>query len=266
MDMLVSVETTKTPRFSTDFNKAWGRDMSIEEERIAKLEAKIAELKKRNEEIVVWNPEKATKGKCENCREDVEKPVIKGGYSFYCEKHWADSRYVTGAIRENDEAIKELEEEIKFQKTLEKVTRFNDKNLQELIKGLKVILGYKEHKYDYKFSDHDKEAGRKVLRILQKIAPQSSKFIDMGVCITPDLILSGTIESGHYRYESDIRITALDQREAYNAVARVPLTIAEAERLRSLLTECIEHVRIMKWIKKIKEKMEIRLEDLEDQK
>jgi hypothetical protein len=242
--------------------------MSIEEERIAKLEAKIAELRKRNEEIVVWDKEKAEMGQCHDCygEDKLEKPVMKGGYNHYCEKHWAKGYYVTNEIKNNDEEIKELEEEIGFQKTLAKLTRFSDKNLQELIKGLKVILSYKEHKFDYKFSEKDKETGKKVLRILQKIAPPSSKFVDKGVCITPDLILSGTIESGRWRYQSDIRVTALDQREGYNAVARVTLTIAEAERLRSLLTECIEHVRIFRWIKQIEEKMEIRLEDLEDQK
>lgn len=234
--------------------------MNIEE-----LNKQINEIKKQNKSLSKWDRKKAEKGNCSECSDDKEKLVIQiDSYHRFCRKHYTDKSgklnySVQSKIEENEEKVEKLKNEIKFQKTLDKTTRFKNKDLQELIKGLKLILKHKEDKYDYKFSEEDKNKGLKVLRILEKIKPKSSKFIDRGVCINKNLFLAGSVEYSGYGRQNRIVLTSFDDHERYNAVARVNLTIRDAERLRSLLNDCLEHVRIIGWIKRLEEKMKIKL-------
>lgn len=240
--------------------------------KIDELKQQIKKLTEENKSLSKWDSKKAKKGRCSDCPyEDNEKLVIQVGSYGYCKKHYTkesgELNYsINSEIEKNKKKIEEFDNEInneiKFQKTLEKVTRFKNNDLQELIKGLRSILKHKEDRYDYKFSEEDKKQGLKVLRVLEKIKPKSSKFIDKGVCINKNLFLAGTVDYGGYgRPDNNIVLTSFDEHERYNAVARVSLTIREAERLRSLLNDCLEHVRIIGWIKRIEEKMKIKLVD-----
>ena len=161
----------------------------------------------------------------------------------------------------------EAEDELKFRTLMDKITRFSQ--LKDLVSPIRQLISRQRNlAYDRReqpLMSSDKEKVLNLLRLLDKIQPTSSQFLDRGVAVNSDLYLAGTIrERGSYRYEYDssvpmVVLTALDQDERYKSIARVRMTIGEAERLRSLLTECIEHVRISKMIYEIETVLKVKL-------
>jgi len=226
-----------------------------------------------------WNDSKAKRGRCENYedhdsdKEDVneltviellgrdedERPLS------YCKKHWTKERF-SKAKSVMEDKMTEIKEELAFRDKLTKVTRFAQ--IKDLVDASKAIISRKQESYDHpiRFSDKEKRQVSKLLKLLRHIEPKSSQFMDRGIAINENLWLSGTAHADTYSSRPDfkIHITAIDEMEHYRTYARVRMTLGEAERLRGLITECVEHVRIKGLIAQIEEKFED-IEDDEDE-
>jgi hypothetical protein len=230
-----------------------------------------------------WDRKKATDGycdDCDDCSDNTERKVIDVPVEYdsdeqelrrkkLCKKHLTENRE---EIRKAyQDGLKELEpllkEETEFHQKLDKVTRFAQ--IKDLVEAVRAVIQKKRRSYDEeaKFTDEDLLKGKRLLQFLKKIEPKSSQFIDRGVAINQNLFLSGTAEAQEYssRAENEIVLTSLDKDERYRSIARVHLTLGEAERLRNLLHECIEHVRIKGMISLLEEHMEIKLEPEKDE-
>ena len=230
------------------------------------LKAKLTELKTKLESIPPkWSKPKSISGRCAECYDHEDKSIIKLGEQSYCKEHYSDYN-IKHAKEDFEKEIKSIADELDFRTKLEKAVRFSQ--MKDMVIAVRAIIkrerdrGYGHNKT---FGSEEKDKAVKLLRLLNKIKPKSSPFLDRGIAINEDLFLAGTIiqkryDSGHHT----ITLTALDQDERYKAIARVELSIKEAERLRSLLTDCIEHVRIAKMMNTITENMKIELEHEDD--
>jgi hypothetical protein len=232
---------------------------------------KITELKTRQadlEKLLTNLPKtwkKTKQGECAKCFDYKEKPVIElqgdNKAVYRCQEHF--DKY----------AVKEIEEELKaeiakvmatldFQEKLSKVTRYAQ--AKELVQAVQAILKRAKGHYGdpVKWNADELDKGLMLLRMLNKIRPKSSVFIDKGVAVNSDLFIGARHGQRANYYEDSERqiiLTVLDQDERYKAIARAPLTIGQAERLRNLLTECIEHVRITNMMTRIQSRMKLEL-------
>jgi hypothetical protein len=240
----------------------------------------LDELKKVIETLkgtsVRWDSAKAIDGQCEKCDDYEERKVMEIPseydsddeqihYRKLCQKHLGEKREdIQRSLKDALEGLESiLKEELEFKEKLAKVTRIAQ--IKDLVEAVRAVIRKKKRSYDREdqgFTDEELGRGKRLLQLLKKIEPKSSQFVDRGVAINQNLFLSGTAEAHEYssRAEPDIVLTALDQDERYKSIARVRLTLGEAERLRNLLHECVEHVRIKGMIRLIEEHMEIKLE------
>lgn len=224
-----------------------------------------------------WDSDKAIDGPCDECGGYEERKIMRipEGYSEYekdveykrlCQKHLGEKREeIQRSLKDSLEKLEPiLKEELEFREKLAKVTRYAQ--VKDLVEATKAIVR-RRRKYEYGeatgFTEEELKKGEQLLRLLKKIEPKSSQFIDRGVAINEDLFLSGTATAEEYSSRPDpkITLTALDHDERYKAIARVYLTLGEAERLRNLLHECLEHVRIKGMIALIEKQMKVKLEE-----
>lgn len=237
---------------------------------VEELKKKIEELKKIASLPREWNKKLAKSGQCSRDHYGEDKgnaiPVMSTDQYSYCEEHW--NYYGYEEVEKAQKEIKTLEGELQFRDLIGKITRFSQ--VKDLVKAVSVILKkQKDAPWDKKehiFTQEDKTQGLRLLRLLAKIRPQSSQFLDKGVAINKDLFLAGTVEEPtaySHTVRGNIILTALDQDERYKSIARVGLTFQEAERLRNLLVDCLEHVRIEKMVLQIQEAMKISLPEEE---
>lgn len=240
--------------------------------KIEDIKIKLDEMKLKLQNISEkWTPKNASSGLCDECygdERDKEKPVIDLGDRKYCKEHYSDYK-IRGAKEELEKEIKEFSAELKFRELIETATKTSQ--IKDIIVAVKAAIK-RENKKSYSdkstITEQDKENARRLLRLLKKLRPKSSIFIDRGVAINEDLFLSGTITDRGNRYGSrpknKITLTALDQDEHYKSIARVRLTIQQAERLRNLLVDVIEHVRIYSLIDQIGSTMGITIKEDEN--
>lgn len=223
------------------------------------FDAKIEDLETRHKALtetrIAWSKARLSDGRCHRCWDDnKERKVVKfeelgkeDGRPL-CKKHYLER--IDTLKSKLKRLLGEVKDEWKFYKKLKGLTRFAQ--IGEEVKEVRALL--RESKHDTKWSDESLNKGKRLLVMLEAIKPKSSTFIDKGVLINKDLILAGTVGIG-YSHQALIVITALDESERYKSHARVHLTIKEAERLMHLLRECIEHVRILRLIGQVEEKM-----------
>ena len=245
-------------------------------EQVSSIEQLQSRLKELQSVEFKWVASKAKTGRCEEYydheKEDPNKLIVMDlGWSdedeklCFCKKHWTEERFES-AKRKVEEKINDLKDEISFQQKLGKITRFAQ--IKDMVDASKAILQRKQESYDHPLhlSTDEKQKIKRLLRLLRQIEPKSSQFVDRGVAITENLWLSGTASADSYssRPEPKITLTALDCQDRYNAVARVQLRLGEAERMRGLVTECVEHVRIKGLIAQIEEKFGEELGEGED--
>lgn len=218
-----------------------------------------------------WSVHYSEKGKCDGCYDEEsekEKNVIQLEDKKYCKEHYSDYT-VSQVITRIEEDIKECSNEIQFRKMIDTVTKTSQ--IKDIVKAVKEVIKRERRKgYGDKstITDQEKENAKRLLKLLKKLRPKSSVFIDRGVAINEDLFLSGTITDRGNRYGSrpknKITLTALDQDERYKSIARVTLTIQQAERLRNMLVDVIEHVKIYSLIDQIGTTMNITIKDDND--
>lgn len=254
-----------------------------DQELAARVESLGAELKA----VQDWSATTAQPGDCEGRHwrdEDPGKgvPTMKlpasdeanRGEFTYCERHYAEG---AGERRGRlTELLKLAVGERDFRALMGRITRFSQ--VADLMKAARVAIrrerkaghfGYEKHP---QFSEEELANGSKVLRLLRKVRPASSQFLDRGVAVTADLYLGGRAVHERQDYgwrteemaEPTVSITALDQNERYKAIARVNLTLTEAERFKNLLVECIEHVRIERSIQELERDMDLKEEEPEE--
>jgi hypothetical protein len=235
------------------------------------LQKQLATLKTQKK----WTFKPSKTGKCEHHAHYDEKEVkvmhVTGMHNRadmdFCKDHFTET--VNEFDKERQKRVKHLEEEIDFQSKLAKITRFAQ--VADLAKAVRVIIrGHPGDRWNHDksrgFDEDDIAKGKQLLRMLRKIEPKHSQFLERGVAVNKNLFLAGTASADEYdsRPTNSIVLTAIDEaRDDFGSgakvrvVARMSLTLGEAERFKGLFIECVEHVRIKGMIELVKNAMKL---------